>query len=121
MENLMTRFHALCLSVSLAFGASHAVADDITIDPNPFVSTATRAQVQQEMRAFRQAGVNPWSDSYDALAQFRSTTTRAEVMAQFHASRNEVAALTGEDSGSIYLARANGRGSDRATVLARSE
>jgi len=112
----MTRTSALCLS--LVFAAGAALADDITIDPVPFVSTASRAQVQEELRQFRMAGVDPWSDSYDSLAAFKSSLTRDEVMAEFHASRNEVAAFAGEDSGSTYLARGNVPQSESATVVA---
>lgn len=117
----MTRTHTLYLSLALAFAAGHAVADDITIEPTPFVSTASRAQVQEELREFRKTGINPWSARYDPLAQFKSTTTREELAAQFQASRDEVAAFSGEDSGSTYLARVNARGSGRAAMLARSE
>jgi hypothetical protein len=116
----MTRTHALCLSLVLA-AAGNAIADDITIDPHPFVSTATRAEVQEELRQYRMAAVNPWADDYNPLAQFRSTLTRAEVMAEFHASRTAVAAFNGEDSGSIHLARANTPADSRAIVVARAQ
>ena len=54
---------------------------------------------------FRHSGVNPWADDYNQLAQFHSTSTRAEVQAAYRASRDEVAAFTGEDSGSAYMSR----------------
>jgi hypothetical protein len=115
----MIRTCALCLS--LAFAAGHAMADDITIDPFPFVSTLTRAEVKEDLRQHRMTGIDTHADDYNPLAQFRSTLTRAEVMAQFHASRNEVAAFSGEDSGSIYLARGNTPADSRATVVARAQ
>lgn len=115
----MTRNSALCLS--LVFAAGAAFADDITIDPVPFVSTASRAQVQEELRQFRAAGVDPWSDSYNALAGFKSSLSRGNVMAEFSASRGEVAAFAGEDSGSTYLARANASQPGRAMVLAGAD
>ena len=117
----MTRTCALCLSLAFAAAAGNAMADDITIDPNPFVSTATRAQVMEDLRQYRMAGINPHADDYNQLAQFRSTLTRAEVMAQFHASRNEIAAFSGEDSGSIHLARSNAPDASRAIVVARAQ
>jgi hypothetical protein len=116
----MTRTYALCLSLAFA-AAGNAMADDITIDPFPFVSTATRAEVMEELRQHRMAGNSPWADDYNPLAQFRSGLTRAEVTAQFHASRNEVAAFSGEDSGSVHLARANAPAGSRATVVARAQ
>jgi hypothetical protein len=70
-----------------------------------FVSTRSRADVQAELVAYKQAGVNPWSIQYNPLRQFKSTATRAEVTAAYIAARDEVAALHGEDSGSSYLAQ----------------
>jgi hypothetical protein len=94
------------LAFVLVFAAAGtAFADDITIDNTPFISTATRAQVQAELVQFTQSGANPWSNRYNPLAGFSSQRTRAEVQAAYIASRDEVAALTGEDSGSAYLAR----------------
>jgi hypothetical protein len=119
MENTMNRNIALALA--LGFAAAGAIADDITVDPNPFVSTATRAQVRQELRDFRNTGVNPWADGYNPVTQFRSSLTRAEVRDDFLASRNTVAAFSAEDSGSIYLARAMKMPRVRHTELARGE
>ena len=39
----------------------YACAGEITVDPEPFVSVASRAQVQQELQQF-QASANPWAD-----------------------------------------------------------
>jgi hypothetical protein len=115
----MNRNFALSLAIALA-AAGNAFADDITIDPHPFVSTASRAQVQDELRQFRQAGANPWADDYNPLAEFHGSMTRAEVTAGFLASRNEVAAMGAEDSGSSYIARTNTPGAAGA-VFAVSE
>lgn len=86
----------------LAAAATTAFAGDITIDTTPFVSTKTRAEVQAQLQ---QRGPNVWSTQYNPLAQFRAERSRAEVVAEYLASRREVAALTAEDSGSAYLAR----------------
>jgi hypothetical protein len=67
------------------------------------VSTASRAEVQAGVTQAR-ATANPWSISYNPLATFESSRTRAEVQAEYIASRDEVAALTAEDSGSFALA-----------------
>ena len=99
----MNRKHAVLFAAVLATGT--AFADDITIDPHPFTSTASRAQVQQEFREYRQAGVNPWAQNYDHLRGFVSTASRADVTAGFLASRADVAALSAEDSGSAMLSR----------------
>lgn len=95
----------IALAAVLAVAASGAFADDITIDTTPFVSTRTRAEVQAELGQYQKAGVNPWSTSYNPLRTFTGGKTRAEVRAEFLADREQVRALTGEDSGSAYFAR----------------
>jgi len=100
---------ALLGTIVLAAAATSAFADDITIDPNPFVSTRTRAEVQAELAQYKQAGVNPWATQYNPLKYFRSAKTRAEVEQEYIASRDEVRGMTGEDSGSSYLAQHGGR------------
>ena len=65
---------------------------------------ATRSAVQAELAAYKQAGVNPYSISYNPLKSFRGTRSRAEVQAEYIGSRDAVAAMTREDSGSAWLA-----------------
>jgi len=98
----MNRKIALCLI--LASTGAVALADDITMDP-PFTSTASRAQVMAELQQYRQAGINPWADDYNQIAQFRSERTRQEATREFLAERDAVAARNGEDSGSASMAR----------------
>jgi hypothetical protein len=101
---LKTNRFLLVSALAVAAAACNvAFADDITIDPTPFVSTKSEAQVLAEMKEFRASGVNPWSGSYNPLASFNSTRTRDEVKAEFLASRQETQAFMGEDSGSTYL------------------
>jgi hypothetical protein len=90
--------------------AGTSLAGDISIESKPFTSTATRAEVQAQLAQYKQSGVNPWSNRYDPLRDFQSTKTRAQVTAEFHAAREQVAAFTREDSGSAYLARNAVRG-----------
>jgi hypothetical protein len=69
-------------------------------------SGRTRADVQGELVQFRtDHPVSPWSMRYDPLTTFQSTATRADVTAAYIADRAEVEALTGEDSGSAYMAQ----------------
>jgi hypothetical protein len=107
---------ALAAFATLAAGAARA--DDITIDPVPFQSTVSRAQVQAELAQYKQAGVNPWSTSYNPLKGFQSARTRDEVRAEYIGHRDEVAALNSEDAGSAYLAQVAARsaGNDRTSV-----
>jgi hypothetical protein len=72
----------------------------------PIQSVQTRDAVRADLVAFKKAGVNPWSTSYNQLAGFQSSNDRAEVRADYVADRAEVAAMTSEDSGSNYLAQA---------------
>ena len=94
---------AYVLTVAAAGFAAAAQADEITVDTQPFVSTASRAEVQGQLQQYRRAGVNPWSQFYNPLASFKSATSRAEVTSEFLRSRDETAALTAEDSGSAWL------------------
>jgi len=98
---------ALSALVLAAF-AGNALADDPTVVNEHFAGSKTRAEVQSDLAAYRQSGVNPWATSYQPLKYFQGTATRAQVTAEYLASRNEVRALTGEDSGSAYLAQARG-------------
>ncbi|GAB3759827.1 hypothetical protein GCM10028796_07410 [Ramlibacter monticola] len=107
----------------LATAAVSAFADDITIDPHPFVSSRTQAEVQAELAQYKQAGVNPWSASYNPLKTFRSAKTHAQVEQEYLAARDEVRAMTAEDSGSSYLAqhRVRDTGSQLAGQAARPQ
>ena len=100
----MNRTFALSLVLAAA-AAGNAFADDITIETTPFVSTMSRAEVQAELAQARASGIDPWAQDYDHLAGFRSERSRAEVTAEYTAERDIVAALNGEDSGSMHLAQ----------------
>jgi len=102
----MNRTALSAIVLATAF-AGNAFADDITIDTTPFVSSKTRTEVQAELGQFKKSGPNVWSTQYNPLARFQSGKTRAEVTAEYRAERNAVAAFTGEDSGSAYLALHN--------------
>jgi hypothetical protein len=96
--------HKIALALILS-AAGVVQADDITIDPRPFVSSLTRAEVIADMQQFRRSGIDPWAQDYNQLASFQGGRTRAQVRAEYIAHRTAVAALNGEDSGSMYLAQ----------------
>lgn len=89
-----------------AMAPGTAYAEDITIDNTPFVSTRTRAEVQAEVMGraeeLRMAN-SEWSMQQHQPFQ-PSGLTRAQVKAEYIASRGEANALHSEDSGSSYFA-----------------
>jgi hypothetical protein len=88
--------------------AGSAFAESPLIQNDPFVGSRTRAEVQSELAAFQQSGVDPWDQAYNPLLEFTSTRSRGDVVAEYLAAHDEVKALNGEDSGSIYLAQMRG-------------
>jgi hypothetical protein len=103
---------SLVAALALAAAAGSALADDITIDTTPFVSTKTRAEVRAELQQYQQAGVNPWARNYNPLQSFRSGKTRAQVTAEFLGARDEVAASNSEDGGAAWRAARAPRAAD---------
>jgi hypothetical protein len=94
----------LAAALVLVAAAGSALADDITVDNTPFTSTRSRAEVLAELQQFKASGVNPWAQNFDQLKSFTSAKTRAQVTADYLASRELTAATTGEDSGAAWLA-----------------
>jgi len=106
LEMNMNRNIAIAILAAAAAAATgNAFADDITIDTTPFVSSRSRTEVQTELAQYKQSGVNPWSISYHQLRAFQGAKTREQVTGEYITARDRVAAFTGEDSGSAYLAR----------------
>ena len=100
-----TAVAAIALAAA-SLGTGNAYADDITIDPTPFVSSRTRAEVQAEIMG--QAEVlrgesGEWAMQQGGATQ-PSTYTSAQAKAEYIAARREVNALNSEDSGSSYFA-----------------
>jgi hypothetical protein len=114
---IMNRTYAFALVLATAaVGNAFAGDGEITREPAPFVSTASRAQVLAELAEFRRSGVDFTSYEYNPLKQFHSDKTRAEVRAEYIASRREVAAMNDEASGAVHALRTTPRQS--ATRLA---
>ena len=95
---------SLIVAFAISAAAAGASAESYEAHNTPFVSTASRATVQAEVTHPRASTVNPWSTSYNPIAQFRSEKSRAQVTAEYIGARDVVDAFTGEDSGSGYLA-----------------
>lgn len=117
---VLTGTAAAAFALAAMTGVAHA--DDITIDPTPFVSTKSRAEVRAEVigkaEQIRMAhgevgsGMDP--------APFHGTLTRAQVRDEYMASRAQVSAFNGEDSGSAWLAAMQSRQNGNV-MLAGSE
>jgi hypothetical protein len=71
--------------------------------------TSATVQAQSYLPSSRHAGVSPRSVSHKQIAQIQLSRRRSDVRREFIASRDQVAALTGEDSGSSYLTRVSAR------------
>jgi len=109
---------SLALAVlSLAAFAAHADDADLSGQFAASAGNASRGEVQAQLADYKKAGVNPWSTSYNPLASFKGEKTRAQVTGEYLASRNAVAAMTGEDSGSAFLA-VNQRSTNASNQLA---
>jgi|GEM_PF-4763587 len=94
---------ALVAVLSAAAFAAHADDSWQFRSGIPFEGKLTREQVQAELEQSRNAP-NTYSIKYNPVANFKSQLTPEQVRAEFLASREAVAAMTGEDSGSAYLA-----------------
>lgn len=103
-----------CLVLAAAF-AGNAFAESPIQGNDSFAAAKTRAEVQAELGAYNRAGVDPWSNWYNPLRGFRGQASRQAVVADYLASRDEVNAFTGEDSGSAYLARTHAPGAASST------
>jgi hypothetical protein len=121
------RQFAYPLVTVLALGAAFAAhAESPTIDDSAtqvWASTKTRAQVQAELFAARADGSTKfYSISYNPLALAKSTATREEVKAAVAVARIEgtLDVLTGEDSGSFYLASLQ-RSREAGRILAQAK
>lgn len=114
----MNRKNVLFAAIAAAL-AGQAFAQDPAAWRNDFVSTMSREAVQAELVAFKKAGVNPWSGLYDPLKYFTPRLSREAVTADYIAARAEVAALMGEDSGSVWLSAAGPRTDSGTLASAR--
>jgi hypothetical protein len=105
-----------------AIASSKAYAETPTIDTTPFVSTRTRADVQAEpmsQRGLVTAAASEWAMQYNHVPQPNSGYTSEQAKGEYKAARDQVSAMTSEDSGSSYIARQAAR-SNGGTVMAGS-
>lgn len=102
---------------------SPACAETPTIDTTPFVSTRTRNEVQSELMQQAElvrGGAREWAMQQNGPRVPVSSFNSAQARQLYIAAREEVSALTGEDSGSMYLARLDARRSNGSVTIAGS-
>lgn len=96
----------IALLAAAVIGSTTAYADDITVEQSPFVSSRTRDEVSAELKTPYPGG-NPWSGSYN-MFQARSTATSEQIQGEYLVTRDTANAFHGEDSGSVYIMKAQG-------------
>lgn len=105
---------AATAAVAAAVMASgKALADDITIEKTPFVSTMSRAEVRTDLLRNSQVArelASEWSMQFNNQSPVRSAYSPAQARATYAASRDEVRQLNAEDSGSMYLSMSRSNG-----------
>ncbi|NPC58369.1 DUF4148 domain-containing protein [Caenimonas soli] len=94
----------IALLAAAVIASTPAYADDITIEQSPFVSSRTRAEVSAELKTPYPGG-NPWSGAYN-MFQARSTSTSEQIQGEYTMNRDSANAFHGQDSGSVYLMKA---------------
>jgi len=110
---------AVGASAVMVFAHGDALADDITIDNTPFVSSVSRDEVKGILKAHPdlvRRAASEWALQGNQAPRARSTVTSAEARAAYIKERREVAALNGEDSGSNSPWVLKARPGDAATM-----
>ena len=97
----LTTVAAAAIAASLV--SFNTYAESPLIDSKPFVGSKTRAEVQAELKT-PFVGGDPWALEYRMVAG-SSALAPDHARGAYKMSRDEVNALTAEDSGSAYLAR----------------
>jgi hypothetical protein len=90
---------SLAAALVLIASAGSVLADDISGEDR-----AIAVRQPTAVAPAQRATVNVYAKDYNPLHSFQGVKTRAQVTAEFQASREEVAAFTREDSGAAWLA-----------------
>lgn len=102
---------AAAMAATLVAGTARAEGPFLAEASMPFTSTLSRAEVQAEVirnaDAIR-AGATEYAMQQDRPATV-SSRTRSQATAEYIGARDQVHALTSEDSGSAYLASGGDR------------
>jgi hypothetical protein len=105
MKKSLLSLAAIALVSSAAFAGEADPSGQFALQ---IAGQRTRAEVNAEAVSAVAAGkLRPSNPHASASVQpaLNSTTTRAQVVAEFLANRDEAVAMTGEDSGAAYIAK----------------
>jgi hypothetical protein len=92
--------------LAAALMSGRALAEGPIETPPPFTGTLSRAQVQAQVLQDRgqiTSFASEWTQQQDPSRPFSSGITRAQATAGYIAARDEVHAMTAEDSGSSAI------------------
>jgi len=112
---------AATLAAACISGTAHA--EYPSVDILNFVGTRTLADVRGEVTgdpALVSTASNEWTTQRSQSQPPRTGLTRAEVRDEYIDARDEVRAMTAEDSGSSWLAQAHARTPATNVVASRS-
>lgn len=95
-------------AIASALMAGGVRAETYSTEIRDFTGTRTRDEVRAEVQADRSlfAASNELSTQGQAQPAMQSGTTRSQARADYIAARDEVRAMTSEDSGSMWLGHA---------------
>jgi hypothetical protein len=114
----------LAATLAAACMSGSAYAEYPSVDILQFVGTRSPSEVRGEVvgdRALVSTASNEWTSQHAQPPSTDATLTRAVVRAGFIDARDEVHAMTAEDSGSSWLARAHRYFRGSSVVAARVE
>jgi hypothetical protein len=107
--------------LAAALMSGHALAEGPLETPPPFTGSLTRAQVQAQVlqdRGQLTSYASEWTLQQEPSLPFASSITRAQATAGYIAARDEVHAMTAEDSGSSTIGHTAAR--PAGTIVAGS-
>jgi len=113
----------LAATLAAACMAGTAHAEYPSVDILNFVGTRSLAEVRGEVigdRSLVSTASNEWTSQRSQSQPARTDLTRADVRSEYLDARDEVRAMTAEDSGSSWLAQAQRQVPASRVVASRS-
>jgi hypothetical protein len=111
---VLTAVAMAAVGAALLSPRSASAAGDITVDPTPFLSTASRAEVRAHV--LKGPPLHRGDAVWTELPRTASAVSPAALRAEYQGSRELVKGFSGEDSGSAYL-KAHPQSADGAATM----